>query len=126
MDYKKTLNLSKEQINKNVRKSKEKEKAKITVRLRDLTVEEREIENMMKIHSLGDWSVGLTRAIEYDENQYDKERKEMEDMLMEMKLGGLDEVSQFNRDIFKFDLESQLDVEQRINNEVYNIEHLPP
>ena len=127
LDYKKILNMPKEQINKNVRKSKEKEKAKITVRLRDLTVEEREIENMMKIHSLGDWSVGLTRAIwEYDENQYDKERKEIEaDALMELKMGGLDEVSEFNREIFKLDLENDSKISQRINSEVYNISDLP-
>lgn len=126
-DYKKTLNLSKETISKNVRKSKEKEKAKITVRLRDLTVEEREIENMMKSHSLGDWSVGLTRAIyEYDDNQYDKERKELEnDAMMELKLGGLDEVSKYSSDIFKFDLENESAVEARINSEIYNISHLP-
>jgi hypothetical protein len=127
LDYKKTLNLSSEQIKKNVRKSKEKEKAKITVRLRDLTVEEREIENMMKIHSLGDWSLGLTRAIfEYDENQYDKERQEMEtDALMELKMGDLDEVSKFNSDIFKFDLENQTEIDNRINNEVYDMSYLP-
>ena len=45
-------------------------------RLGDLTVEEREIEDLMKSYSLGDWGLGKTRAVyEYDENQYDEKTK---------------------------------------------------
>ena len=48
-------------------KGKEKEKNKITKRLGDLTVEEREVENILKNQRLGDWSLGQTRALyEYD------------------------------------------------------------
>ena len=61
-------------ITKEVLKAKEKEKAGITKRLGDLTVEQREVETIHKNQSLGVWSVGLTRAIyEYDDDQFDKE-----------------------------------------------------
>ena len=72
--YKKILSRTKEHITKEVLKSKEKEKAGITKRLGDLTVEQREVENIHKNQSLGVWSVGKTRAIyEYDDDQFDKE-----------------------------------------------------
>ena len=72
--YKKILSRTKDYINKEVLKAKEKEKAGITKRLGDLTVEQREVENIHKNQSLGVWSVGLTRAIyEYDDDQFDKE-----------------------------------------------------
>ena len=72
--YKNILSRTKDYINKEVLKAKEKEKAGITKRLGDLTIEQREVENIHKNQSLGVWSVGLTRAIyEYDDDQFDKE-----------------------------------------------------
>ena len=116
--YKKVLNLNAEQINKSVLKAKEKEKSKITSRLRDLTIEEREIENIMKNNSLGKWGVGKTKAIyEYDENQYDKERDQLEkDQLIS--LGLMDHASEL-------DLLENHDIQQRINNEINNLSTLP-
>ena len=129
-EYKKLLNVSAETINKNVLKSKTKEKEQIVKRLGDLTVEEREIEDLMKNSSLGDWSLGRTKAIfEYDENQYDKEREKIErDALMELKSGGLDDVSEFTGEIFNISsvldqMESD-DVARRIEEEVYNLDGL--
>ena len=129
-EYKKLLNVSAETINKNVLKSKTKEKEQIVKRLGDLTVEEREIEDLMKNSSLGDWSLGRTKAIfEYDENQYDKEREKIErDALMELKSGGLDDVSEFTGEIFNIssvlDQMENDDVARRIEEEVYNLDGL--
>ncbi|MCH1614025.1 MAG: hypothetical protein L7S72_12105, partial [Flavobacteriales bacterium] len=82
--YKDVLSRTKEYITKQVLKSKEKEKAGVTKRLRDLTVEQREVENIHKNQSLGIWSVGKTRAIyEYDDDQFDKEfiaREKLEEL----------------------------------------------
>lgn len=51
----------------------------ITSDLQKLTIEQREIENMMKVHRLGRWGVGQTKALfVYDREQYDREIKEME------------------------------------------------
>ena len=122
-DYKKLLNVDNETLNKRVLKSKEKEKSKITLRLKDLTVEEREIENIMKNHSLGDWGVGQTRAIfEYDDKQYDKERREIEqDALTELKSGIRDEVTEFNRDIYKMEYLEKMAEDHRINAEINDL-----
>ena len=42
--------------------------------LNELTVEEREIENLFKNNKLGEWNIGLQKGLrEYDRNMYDKE-----------------------------------------------------
>ncbi len=126
-DYKKLLDVTNEDINKNVLKSKTKEKEKMVKRLGDLTVEEREIENLMKSYSLGDWSIGKSKAVfEYDSKQYDKERERMEkEALLELRTGGLDDVSEFNKEIYNLDIMESDDVTRRIENEVYNLDKLP-
>ena len=132
---KKMLNITPEEVTKNVLKSKEKEKAKITANFRDLADEERKVENIMKNHSLGDWSIGQTRAIfEYDENQYDKEREELEKTaLMELKMGIRDEVTEFSSEIYQLnmiDSESaefmeQQAIQEQIDREVFNLAAIP-
>ena len=82
--YKDVLSRTKEYITKQVLKSKEREKSGITKRLGDLTIEQREVENIHKNQSLGIWSVGKTRAIfEFDDDQFDKEfiaREKLEEL----------------------------------------------
>ena len=116
--YKKLLNFNSEQIMKAVLKSKEKEKSKITTRLKDLTIEEREIENIMKNHSLGSWGLGKTKAIyQYDDKQYDKERDQLEISQLRA-LGLTDENTEL--DIWEED-----NITTRISNEINNLSHLP-
>lgn len=117
---KKKLDLNNEDIVKNVLKAKEKEKNKITKRLGDLTVEEREVENILKNQRLGDWSLGQTRALyEYDADQYDKERQEIEDdMLMELRLNRNDEVTERNREIYRLEAIEEQVQRERVNAEM--------
>ena len=126
-EYKKLLDVTSEDINKNVLKSKTKEKEKMVKRLGNLTVEERQIENLMKSYSLGHWGIGKSKAIfEYDSKQYDKERETMEkEALLEMKTGGLDDVSEFNREIYNLDIAESDYISNRIENEVNNLNYLP-
>tara|TARA_B100000902_G_scaffold315452_1_gene306481 strand:+ start:31 stop:6060 length:6030 start_codon:yes stop_codon:yes gene_type:complete len=130
-DYKKLLNVSAETINKNVLKTKTKEKEQIVKRLGDLTIEEREIEDIMKNSSLGDWSLGRTKAIfEYDNKQYDKEREKLEhDALLELKSGGLDDVSEFTGEVFNIsNVIDQMEedfIQNRIDDEVYDLSAIP-
>ena len=79
----------------------------------------------MKIHSLGDWSVGQTRAIfEYDENQYDKELIELERIAIEEARAGItDEVTEYSRDIYTDYLEQQT-IADRISAEINDLSHL--
>jgi len=129
-EQKKLLNVNAETINKNVLKTKTKEKEQIVKRLGDLTIEEREIEDIMKNSSLGDWSLGRTKAIfEYDNEQYDKEREKLEhDALLELKSGGLDDVSEFTGEIFNIssvlDQMENDDVDRRIAQEINNLDGL--
>ena len=79
MSEKRYLNISNSDINQNVLKSQEKEKARMTKRLGDLSVDERRVEDIMKNHRLDKWGVGQTKALFiYDESQYDMERQELE------------------------------------------------
>jgi len=121
MENQKTkLNLNSEDIIKNVLKAKEKEKDKITQKLGDLTKPEREVENILKEHRLGNWSLGQTRALyEYDSEQYDKERQVIEDdMLMELRLNNRDEVTDGNREIYRLEEVQEQVQRERVNAEL--------
>ena len=117
--YKKILSRTKDYINKEVLKAKEKEKAGITKRLGDLTVEQREVENIHKNQSLGVWSVGLTRAIyEYDDDQFDKEFMARERREALERQAGLDASEQMAH------LEEQA-IQNRIDAELNDLSVIP-
>jgi hypothetical protein len=96
------LNYSYEDIIYRVNVSKEKEKDQFTKRLKDLSDEEREIENLMKNHKLGVWSKGLSKGVtQYEQDTYDDERRAMEEiMALESQVGKEDFVSDMNRDVY--------------------------
>jgi hypothetical protein len=71
-------------IMKNVQRYKVKEKATITDYLRDLTIEERKIENSMKEKKIGKWNVGMQKGlIHYDESTNMRERDNLMGYLMQ-------------------------------------------
>jgi hypothetical protein len=71
-------------IMKNVQRYKVKEKATITDYLRDLTIEERKIENSMKEKKIGKWNVGMQKGlIHYDESTNARERDNLMGYLMQ-------------------------------------------
>ncbi|MCK5600863.1 hypothetical protein KAR91_03280, partial [Candidatus Pacearchaeota archaeon] len=117
---KKTFNISNEEIKTHILKGREKEKARVTGRLGDLTVEEREIENVLKNHRLGEWGLGQTRALfEYDPEQYEKERAAIEeDTLTELRLNKVDGVTERNRDIYKLDYLEEQVIQEREDAEI--------
>ena len=103
--HKKFVNLSNNNIEGNILKAKEKEKDSIRLNLKNLTVESRNIENIMKNHKLGRWSFGESKAVfEYDADQYDKERGYIENVaLMEKRAGIKDDVTNANMEILQMD-----------------------
>ena len=117
---KKILNFSKDAIMKNILKSKQKEKSGITERLKNLTIEQRKVENVKKNLKLGDWGIGQTKALfQYDENQYDKERDYIERMaIMEKKAGIEDDVTRENREIYAMEHLEEMEIEMRENKEL--------
>jgi hypothetical protein len=121
-NQKNKLDINKEDITKKVLKAKEKEKNKVTKRLGDLTVEEREVENIKKNQRLGAWSLGQTRALfEYDAMQYDKERQELDnEMLMESRLDRRPGVTIENRDVYRTEELQEQYQQQAVNAEIMN------
>tara|TARA_B100000963_G_C22359080_1_gene550771 strand:- start:242 stop:742 length:501 start_codon:yes stop_codon:yes gene_type:complete len=114
------VNISNEEINLKVNKSKEKEKAKVTRNLGNLTVEERQVQDIMKNHRIGNWALGQTKALfVYDEDQYEKERHELEvDALNEMQINAIDGVTERTREIYQLDWAEQQFENQRVLSEI--------
>ena len=123
---KKTVNYSLQDIMNKVNVSKEKEKDQVTQRLKDLSDEEREVENLFKNHKLGQWSKGLQKGTtQYVRETYDEEREIMErQMELERKLGKEDNVTAMNRDIYMLDMEAQEASDTMIEREEMGLQHL--
>jgi len=78
MESKKTVDLSYEEINKNMRRSRQQEKKMITDFLRDMDSEERKTEDLKKLFKLGRWGVGMQKGlVKYDAGTYERERSEL-------------------------------------------------
>lgn len=123
---KRLLNVTYEDIIYRVNVSKEKEKDQFTKRLKELTDEEREIENQMKNHKLGIWSKGLSKGVtQYERDNYDQERQEMEKIIeMERAVGKQDFVSDMNRDIFMSEAAEAARVAAQIEAEESRIDYM--
>jgi hypothetical protein len=92
-----------------IMRSKEKEKDEITDYFKEMSIEEREVENLFKMNKLGRWSKGEQKGIHtYDTNTYDQEREEMEQMaLREARLNKRSIVTDMNRNIFELEMISE-------------------
>ena len=123
---KKTLNYSKQELNKRINITREKEKDNVTTRLKDLSKDERSVDTMLKKYKLGDWSKGLQKGTtQYVQDTYDEERETMEKQIeLEQKLGQNDKVSAMNRDIYMDDLETEQHVADAIEREEMSMAHL--
>ena len=74
--YKECIDLNYNQMMDKILRSKEREKEGFTKFLKDLTDEERDIENVKKNLKLGDWSLGLQKGLtQYVKETYDQERE---------------------------------------------------
>ena len=122
---KKTLNVSKSKIQKSVMKSRVKEKFGITENLRKLSDQERKIEDTMKNLKLGRWRLGQTKALfEYDADQYDKERNELEKTaILEIQMGKVDDVTLENMEIYMMDDLEEKYREDRLQQEELAIDN---
>ena len=73
-----------EEIEYENNKSKEREKNRITEKLKNLTEEERQVNNEFKQYKLGEWSTGLQKGlVEYDPEFYEKELADQMDSQIE-------------------------------------------
>jgi len=119
-EQKQLISINNEEITEKTLKAKEKEKNIITRDLKTMSIEERKVENIMKNHRLGKWSVGQTSAIhKYSQEQYEREIRHMEKQaLMEHQLNKTDDVTSMNREIYRDMLHYETDVAQQVEREL--------
>ena len=118
-EYKKTINISYEQIQDKVFKIREREKDGVTDRLKFMTDEERDADTILKINKLGVWNKSLQKGLTtYVADTYDDEREFMENMLQyERTLGKKPNVA---GDDFG-ELMEEVDRENELNREAYDM-----
>ena len=123
---KKTIDYSHQNIIDRVNISREKEKDMVTERLKDLSDEERQVENLLKAHKLGQWNKGLLKGLtQYVPGTYDEERAVMEAQAeMERKLGKDDRVTAMNREIYAESLTDDQLIDAEIEREEMDLTHL--
>lgn len=126
-DHKDTINVSYNQIQDRIFKLKEVEKHRITDRLKGLSDEAKQVDNVLKINKLGDWSKGLQKGLTtYVKETYDDEREFMDKMEqaernIKRKMKGIDED---NMDIYLSDYFEEQQVNNEIENDVNDMSHL--
>ena len=120
---KKTINFNKTLIMEKILVSKEKEKDNITQYLKELTDEEREVENLFKSHKLEKWGKGLKKGLtQYVQENYDEEREALDkQMIKDRILAEKSEVNDQNKNIFNDELDAQAQIDQEIDNEVNDL-----
>lgn len=118
-DYKK--------VKDNILFAKEKEKDLITDFLKNLSDEERNIENIFKNNKLEKWNKGMQKGItQYVKENYDEEREAMEKQaLLEKKINKQDVVTDMNKEIYMMNLEEEEFNQQNIEDEEYNMSNIP-
>jgi hypothetical protein len=129
-NYNSLIDKSASEIKQMVLKKKEKEKSKITKKFADMSEDERKTEDEMKKLKLGDWSLGLTSAVyKYNETQFRKEAEEREkDRLTEINSGIVnrfaEDIDDNHRDVLLSEYNQDREIQQRIDNDVYNMNGL--
>ena len=117
------IDYSYEGLMERILRSKEKEKDIITSYLKEMSDEEREIENLFKNHKLGMWGVGQQKGFRtYQGETYDAEREAMEKQtLVELRMGQSNLVTDMNRDIFAMDAIAEQAETERIEAEAMDL-----
>lgn len=126
---KQKINLNASMVKEKINRSKDKERHKITSTLRDMTKEQRDIENLFKNHRLERWNKGLQKGLTqyvaktYDEEREDREKDDiMERHIVEKEMLGQTNVA--NREIEMLEEQEREITEQRIDADVYAMDNL--
>lgn len=123
INSKKTINYNYDTLMEKIHKFKEEEKRGITDYLKEMTEEEREIENLFKSNKLEKWSTGMQKGFRtYQGSTYDEERKTMEDRaIVEKELGQKNYITEQNKDIYLMEALQEQATEEEIRKEVYSL-----
>ena len=122
--HKVMIDVTNEDVKSKVFKNAEKEKHTITDRLKEMSVEQRGVENIMKTNKLGEWSVGLDKSIRvYDQTMYERERKLFKDMETETDEDLITRLKSSNKglDIDEQDKLNEMMTDKEISDEAYDM-----
>ena len=124
---KKEINYSYQDMMDLVNRAKEKEKDDITRKLKDLTDEERAVDNELKKHKLGDWGLGLQKGLtQYVADFYDREIEENErQSLQERQLDNLGLTDDTERSFMAAAMDDSSRIQQDIDREEFDLSMLP-
>jgi hypothetical protein len=127
MENKKATNLSYQEIKEKVGRSKDKEKKGIIRELGALTVEERNVENMLKNLRIGRWNVGQQKGLfQYDKDTYDREvltmgMQDTETFGEEEGMTGIIETANRIFEIGDLENQAEADADAEEENEIYGL-----
>ncbi len=128
IDQKKRINMNKQTITELTLRSREKEKDIKTTKLKELTPEERNVDNVLKAAKMGRWNIGLQKGLtQYVQETYDMERSSdeyREIVNLELQFMGENVVPQ-NENIIRDELMEQQMSEHLIDMEANDMSHIP-
>jgi len=118
-----------------VQSSKDKEKKEFTTFLKDLSEDQRKVEDIKKRHQLENWSKGLQKGlIQYDKSTFEVEYKTTfnSDSLIslerraifEKNMGVNDEINEMNKDILMLDAEEKNVRDIEIDDDAYDMSNM--
>jgi hypothetical protein len=114
-------------IKERINMAKEKEKTIITDFLKNLSDEEREIENVLKNNKLEKWNKGMQKGLtQYVKENYDEEREALDKQaLKERKLQQNNNVTAMNKELYNLDNDENEARDQAIDEEEYSLSNVP-
>jgi len=114
-------------VKEKINMAKEKEKTIITDFLKNLSDEEREIENVLKNNKLEKWNKGMQKGLtQYVKENYDEEREALDKQaLKERKLQQNNNVTAMNRELYNLDNDESEATDQAIDQEEYSLQDVP-
>jgi hypothetical protein len=124
------INLNAQMIKERINRSKDDERHTITSNLREMSKEERAIENLFKNHRLERWNKGLQKGLtQYVAKTYDEERDERERReILEQQISNREIMGQAltaDHEIAMVEEEEGQIVADRIDEDVYNMNDIP-
>ena len=121
------INNGYKKIKDKINMAKEKEKDLITDFLKNLSDEEREIENILKNNKLEKWNKGMQKGItQYVKENYDEEREAMEKQaIKEKKLQQNNNVTAMNKELYDLAMDEQTLNDEAIDAEEYSMNNIP-
>jgi hypothetical protein len=121
------INNGYKKVKEKINMAKEKEKTIITDFLKNLSDEEREIENVLKNNKLEKWNKGMQKGLtQYVKENYDEEREALDKQaLKERKLQQNNNVTAMNRELYNLDNDENEERDQAIDEEEYSLQDVP-